>query len=166
MIEAASARARDVCIDSVEDFAILFVGVESLIEKVSQEPSGLRNAEAIRTPDAQRSVIGVLQIRNCVPHGCQSKANDRRVLGAIDHFIYLARLEAAVEINVSRIRNRLSVNHPGKPPLTARDRLARAKHRVPNRQLACIAVGVCGSLSILSAVTKRGVENSFGKDEV
>ena len=47
IVEAAAARSGDVREDAVERDPAIFVGVESLVEKVAQEASVLRNAFAV-----------------------------------------------------------------------------------------------------------------------
>ena len=62
MIEAAVASTSDVRVDGVEDLPIFFIGVEALIDEVTQEASRLRDAESQSALDRYNVVALVFEI--------------------------------------------------------------------------------------------------------
>src|SRR5207244_3581223 len=82
MIEAAAARACHVGHDAVEDLAIAFVSIESVIEIRAKKTAALRDAErerAIDRPFRNRDGIrgSVFQERDRVPDRRGSESHDR-----------------------------------------------------------------------------------------
>src|SRR5262245_3543798 len=134
MIEAAVAAARDMRVDGVEDLPVRFVGVETLIDEVAKVAAGLRNAESQSAFDRGHVVTLVFEIRRQVARRRKAQPHDRRGLRAIDDLVNLARLETALEIDVCRIGNGLSVDEAREPPFAARDHTPLAKRGVADRK--------------------------------
>ncbi len=95
MVEAAAPGACRVHEEAVEHRPSRLVGVESLVEEVTQEAAGLRDAEAEPPAHGKRTRLVVLGVRHHVPHRGEADPDHDGVTSAVDQFVDLARLEAA-----------------------------------------------------------------------
>src|ERR1700738_761801 len=125
MIEIAAAGAGHVSVDGVEDLASLLVGVEALINEVSEETPALRDAESIRAFRCGCRVRIVFAVRHEIANGGQTASDDRRIPGGVNDLVDFSRNESAVEMDRRRI---------SKPPVSSRNRDAWRRRCVPLRQ--------------------------------
>ncbi len=99
VVKTAAACSGYVGQNTVERDPSFFIRIEALVEKVAQETPVLRNAFAI---DALRRCNGVgivLGIGSKVTDGGEATARHDRIGDDIDVFVYLSRLEAALQMN-------------------------------------------------------------------
>src|SRR6266704_6739540 len=98
---------------------------------MTEEASGLRHAEDVRTVEGAGARVAVRgaarsEPRGGVAHREETEADERRVLGAIDELVDPAGLEAALEAQVGGVRE---------PPRAAvdrdRGRVVRLAHGQP-----------------------------------
>ena len=95
MIEAAAPGAGGVHEHTVEDLAPGFVGVEPLVEEVTQEASALRDTGGDGGGDRKLRAGVVARRGDDVAHRSEADADDDGVARAIDQLVDLAALESA-----------------------------------------------------------------------
>ena len=121
MIETASTGSSNVGNNPVEGWSPLFILVETEVQKGSEKPPALGTAESECTIE---SIAGygqglggvVLEVRDHVPDGNHAQPDQRRILGNVDHFVDLARLESPLERNVGDIGSQLPISEACKLP--------------------------------------------------
>src|SRR5439155_690832 len=94
VVEAATPGAGSVHEEAVEYGAARLVGVEALVDEMSQEPARLRDAEANTPANGEGAGRVVFAVRHHVPHRGEAEADDDRVSRAIDQLVDPAGLEA------------------------------------------------------------------------
>src|SRR5262245_21352716 len=122
---------------------------------MSEESPRLRNAEAIYTLGRGYRARLVFYARDQVPDRRKPQPYHWRILGPVYYFINLSRLEPVLERNVSRVGNRLSLDHPGKLPVVARNQPPLAKYSVTDGKLVVAVCWIYSGLRVLSAMSKR-----------
>src|SRR5687767_10617607 len=98
MVEAAAAAAGHVRHHAVEHLAMGLVLIEAVIEEGAEKAAALRDPERNAALDRalRQTKLGgaaVLDLRDRIPHGRGTDANDRWILRSIDHLVNLLRLE-------------------------------------------------------------------------
>src|SRR6059036_355583 len=96
MVEASAPGACRVHEQAVEHGSARLVGVESLVEEVTQEAAGLRDAQAKAPAYGEGAGFVVFGVRHHVPYRREPHPDHDRVTSAVDQLVNLARLEAAV----------------------------------------------------------------------
>src|SRR5580692_4064436 len=105
MIEAATAGAGDVRPNSVEDLAVLFVGIESVVDEGAEEAAALRGAESdgalheIAHVAEQQGRSTILEERDQVADAGRPQPDQSRILRLIDSFVDAGRLESGIEFD-------------------------------------------------------------------
>src|SRR5262249_10022011 len=130
-IEVGAARgACDVRDHAIESAAILFVGVEALVEKFAQEAAVLRGTKSINVTRCDRTALSVFD-RGChVAQRRKSEARNDGALGLVAQLIEMAWLVAALEIERGNIEHQLPVLQAAELPLVARNRARRAEKAI------------------------------------
>ena len=119
VVEAAAARSGDVGENAVERDPSLFVGIETLIEKVAQEAAVLRNAFAVDAGRGSDGIGSVLGIGGEVANRGEAAAGDDGVGDDINVFVNLARLKTAVQMDMPVAGCEFAVDGVGKLPFGA-----------------------------------------------
>ncbi len=155
MVEAAAPRTGGDDHQSIVGRAALLVGVEPLVEELSQEPACLGNAR--RQPVFGREDAGlvVLRIADHVPNGREAQSDNRRILRAIDEFVDLARLKSAVEYDVCRVGNTAAIPEPREVPTLAGDDLMGCFPPVSYGQNVCGVLGIGNGIGTVTAMRQR-----------
>ena len=96
-VERALSRAGNVRPHDIEDAPITFVGVEPVVEELTQEAATLRNAEDVRGSSAHGHIGGVEKRGRRIANRRETDAGDSRTGGRVIHLIDPAGLEAGVE---------------------------------------------------------------------
>ena len=128
--------------DAIERDPPLFVGVETLVNKIAQKTAILRNAFAEHTRRRCDAVGRVLHIRSKVAHRREAQPGYNRIGDYVDVLINAPGLEAAVKVDGAVARRQLAVDHRGKLPLRAGDIGTLALARVANRERVAGIVGL------------------------
>ena len=136
VVEAAAACTGDVREHAIESDAAIFIGIESLIEKIAQEAAILRDAFAEHTRRRRDGVRRVLCIRGEVAYGGEAESGNDRIGDHVDIFVNAAGLEAAVEMDGPVARRELAIDRRGKLPL----RSAGCVVRLPSRESRTVSV--------------------------
>ena len=105
-----------------KDLAVLFVGIESQIEKVSKKSAALRGAEGQHLLRRNDRIRRVLDPCGGVAHCRESQSADRRIRRKIGEFVRASGFEAAFE------RDGIAVQRP----LVSRDQCRRSQGSVAN----------------------------------
>ncbi len=122
------------CEDAVEGDASFFVGIETLIEEIAEEASVLRDAFAV---DARRGSDGigrVLGVGGEVADSSESAAGNDGIGDDVNIFVDLARLKAAVEVDMAGARDEFSIDGVRKLPLRAGNNRALGPARIAHRE--------------------------------
>ncbi len=106
MIEAASARAGDVSDDAVHHLAALLVGVEILVEKMTEKPPALRNTDSVDALYRRRGLRIVFQIGEKIADRSKAEASDDGIFRFVNDLINFAGLKSAIQMNEMRIGRR------------------------------------------------------------
>ena len=75
VIEATDARTRDVDQQAIENLAAVFIGIETLVNKMAQEAARLRNAQRVSPLRASHRGRIVFEIRDEVAYSRQAQSN-------------------------------------------------------------------------------------------
>src|ERR1700683_3112792 len=112
LIETTPAAAADLRPDAVEDLAVFFVFIETLIDEGAQKAAALRDAEG----DAPLEVVvliaeqgfraAVLEERGEVTHSGRAETGDDGIFREIDNFVDPSGREAAFQLNLVFQRSR------------------------------------------------------------
>src|SRR4029077_15372548 len=105
---AAARRACNMRDHAIEGAAILFVGVETLVEKFPQEAAVLRWTEGINVTRRDRTASLVLDRGSHVAQRRKSQARNDGALGLVTQLIKMAWLVAALEIEPGNVGHQLT----------------------------------------------------------
>ena len=125
MIEASAARSGSVCEETIECNASALVGVEALIEEVTDESSRLGHAVADSESDVRHRRRIVLEIGHHVAHSGEPGAHDDRVLGPIHDFVDSARGKSPLHVDPPRIAHDGAAAVAREAPLASLNNRAR-----------------------------------------
>src|SRR5271154_3828844 len=107
--------------DSVERNVSILVGIETLIEKVAQKASILRNAFAVNALRRGQRIARMFGIGRKVPDRSEATASDDRIGDDVNIFVDLAGLKTAIQMDMTVTRNELAVDRVGELPVSTRN---------------------------------------------
>lgn len=119
MVERSHAAACDVGNDSIKDFAVLFVLVESFVKQVPEESTALRGSECVGAVDsdfvleAVKSIRFIFEAGDKIPGRGEAQSHDPGIASCIDQVVELTRDEA-IGIAYRRTTVRHAVERPGR----------------------------------------------------
>ena len=153
--------------NAVEDTAVLFIAVESIVKKRAQEPSALGDAESVGALDIVFRIAqdcpraAVFQKRDQVANGGWAQAHQDGILGGVDHFIDLAGLESRGHHHSRAIFD---------VPVRARHGATRALAPVANGQRELRIIGIQRRVRNMIAIGERvaglsAIEDQLGAHE-
>src|SRR5439155_9103956 len=132
IVEAAAPGPRHMRQHPVQRNTPFFICVETLIHKIAQETTVLRNAFAVDASRGRDGIRRVFCIGSEVAYRCKADAGHNRVSDDVDVFVDLPRLESSVQTNVPVARLQLATDGMGKLPFGPRDHRARCIARIAN----------------------------------
>ena len=121
IIEAAAAGSGNVSQNAIERDPSFFVGIEILIEKIAKKAAVLRNAFAVDARRGSDGIGGMFGIGRKVADRSKAPAGHDGIGDDVNVFINLARLKAAVEMDISVARDEFAVDGLRELPLRARE---------------------------------------------
>ena len=136
---------------AIEDATILFVGVETLVEKLPQEAAVLRGTEGISITCRNWPGLLVLHRRCHVAQRCERQTRNDGALRLIAQLIEMAWLVAALEIERGNVGHHLAVPHAAELPLVARNGLWRTKKAIAHGERVRQLAGSSGGYRVVSA---------------
>src|SRR5580658_8497061 len=165
LIETTAAAAADLRPDAVEDLAVFFVFIETLIHEGAEKAAALRDAEG----DAALEVVvliaeqgfraAVLEERGEVTHGGGAETGDDGIFCEIDNFVDPSGRESAFHLNLVFQRSWIAAAAgvgPGiaKRPLVARNECARAVDGIADVHFVFRRIRVSRGVANLCAVSQ------------
>ena len=120
--------------NAVERHPALLVRVETVVKKVAQKASVLRNPLAIDALCGSDGIRLVFGIGSEIAHRREAQARHDGVFDHVHVFVDLSRMEAAIQMDVPVAGRELSVDGVRKLPLGARNDRPLTVARVTNRQ--------------------------------
>jgi hypothetical protein len=122
-LDLAAAGARHVRYQPVKDLAALFIEVETLVDKLTQEATALRSTVAVGEIEATRGRVviggGVVEPCGAVADGEDAGADDGADACGVDDLVPQAFFEFAFEPDVRIIRFWLAIVVDGEAPARA-----------------------------------------------
>ena len=171
VVEAAPRAAGDVRYRAVENLALRFIRIESVVEEGSNQPPALRGAEYDRPferfgADAELRSAVVLERRDGVADGREPESRDARVFGHVDHLVDPVRVEAAAQVHHAGIGYHAVSFEPAETPLCALDRLSLVHGRVAHgHDVRCIC-RIGDGVRRMTTVAERLAGHALADDEV
>ena len=167
LVELAPHAAGHVGDDAVEGLAPLLVQVEVLVDQRAQQPPGLRAAVGVGPPQAagRRVALGrapVLEPGDRLAERGHREALHRRALRGVRHLVEPALLEAALEMDVARVRDDAPALAAGEAPALARDRGGRAIGLIAHGEERVRLREVRGRIRNVAAVGEQEVGHRSG----
>src|SRR5580704_11080207 len=104
---------------TIESDPAIFIRVKSLVEKVAQKATVLRDTFPVYSLRRSHRIGGMLGVGCKVANGGEASAGHNRIGGHVDIFINPTGLKAAIHVNVSIAPRKLALHHVRKLPLSA-----------------------------------------------
>ena len=160
LVELAPHPARHVGDDPVDGLAPVLVEIQILVGERAQQAAGLRAPIGVGPAQASRrrmarGRVAVLEPGHAVAQRGHGEAEHRRAHRGVGDLVQAALLEAAVEVDVRRVRDDASALDAGEVPPRARDQGLRSVGHVPNRQDGAGLLEVGGGVGNVAAVREQ-----------
>ena len=94
----------------------------------------------------------VLEPGRALPEGCNAEPANRGADGGVRDLVDPALLEAAVEMDVTRVRHDLAAGDAGESPSLTRDRLRNAVEHIADDQDSVPLFDVCGGVGQVTPI--------------
>ncbi len=170
VIERALARAGYMQQRAVEHRTFSFVGVETFVEKVVNQPARLRNPEDVSGFNRVRERIGragpirggVTEERHAIPQRRQSQPGDPRLFGCVHQIIKPAGPQTGLYIQVPGIGNQAVILPTTKRPVGRWHGLRRCGAAGTHRECGLVGIEGNGGKSVRNAPgtpRERAAEN-------
>ncbi len=133
MVEAPPPRPGDMRDHPVENLTPFFVGIEVLIQEMTEKSPALRYSERFRAADRHRRLGVVFEIGDEISRRGEAQASDHRGFRGVDQLVD-PRFESGLQMHESQVVDQFPVDLARKLPLPGRNPPALPARRIPDRE--------------------------------